>query len=196
MVNKIDSLKNGIVHGVGICLVVTLFLGGVYLVKGAWQSSNPTAGLGEPNSLYTDGNDTLTKEKWNALVEKVSNTTSNPQNSYISDWINVTTTSTAPGDGVFDGTSRNVYTINHNLNTTNVKVDVLFKKLDGTIRQAEGFDWRYYNSNRYGKGYVMKVVNSNTINIMVLSNPSYYCYLSHGAAHREAGQYKVKVSAF
>ncbi|MEF2175941.1 MAG: hypothetical protein V3575_05690 [Candidatus Absconditabacteria bacterium] len=72
MLKLIDNLKSGIVHGVGFCIVLVLFAGGIYLVNGAWQSSNPTSGLGDANNLYTSGDDVLTKEKWNALVEKVS----------------------------------------------------------------------------------------------------------------------------
>lgn len=197
MVNRIESLKNGIVHWVWICLIVSLFLGGIYLVKWAWQSSNPTAWLWEPNSLYTDGNDTLTKEKWNALVEKVNNFPSLiNEKSFVSNWINVSTISTAPWDWVYDWSWRNVYTVNHNLNTTDIKVDVLFKNTDWSIRQVTWLDRRYVGTSWYWLGYRMKVVDSNTINVFTLSHPSYYSYLSHWAAHRSSWQYKVKVTAF
>ncbi|MEF2175733.1 MAG: hypothetical protein V3575_04630 [Candidatus Absconditabacteria bacterium] len=70
MKNYINLFMKGSVFGLGV--FVTVFLC-ILIVKGAWQSSNPTAGLGDATNLYTSGEDTLTKEKWNALVEKVYN---------------------------------------------------------------------------------------------------------------------------
>lgn len=72
MVKLIDNLKSWIVHWIGFCIVLAFFAGWVYLVKGAWQSTNPTAWLWDAANLYTNWDDVLTKEKWNALVEKVS----------------------------------------------------------------------------------------------------------------------------
>lgn len=51
--------------------MISLFVVWLLVVKGAWQSSNPTAWLGDPANLYSSGEDILTKEKWNALVQEV-----------------------------------------------------------------------------------------------------------------------------
>ncbi|MEF2175654.1 MAG: hypothetical protein V3575_04225, partial [Candidatus Absconditabacteria bacterium] len=77
MVKPIEIIKKGFLQGIGLSLGLSIFVFGIFLVKGAWQSANPTAGQGDANNLYTSGDDTLTKEKWNALVEKVNTNNSN-----------------------------------------------------------------------------------------------------------------------
>ncbi|MEF2175732.1 MAG: hypothetical protein V3575_04625 [Candidatus Absconditabacteria bacterium] len=77
MLNPIEIIKKGFLQGIGLSLGLSIFIFGIFLVKGAWQSSNPTAGQGDATNLYTNGEDILTKEKWNALVEKVNSNNSN-----------------------------------------------------------------------------------------------------------------------
>ncbi|MEF2175021.1 MAG: hypothetical protein V3575_01010 [Candidatus Absconditabacteria bacterium] len=80
MVKLIESIKKGMGLGLGISVMISLFVVGLLVVRGAWQSSNPTAGLGDPTNLYSSGEDTLTKEKWNALVQEVQTLKSNNDN--------------------------------------------------------------------------------------------------------------------
>lgn len=73
MEKLMKTFTKSLVQWIWLSLWLSIFVFGIFLVKWAWQSSNPTAWLGDATNLYTSGEDTLTKEKWNALVEKVNN---------------------------------------------------------------------------------------------------------------------------
>lgn len=68
----LKKLLNGMLFGIWAWIMLSLFMVWIFLVKWAWQSSNPTAWLWDATNLYISWEDTLTKEKWNALVEKVN----------------------------------------------------------------------------------------------------------------------------
>ncbi|MEF2175089.1 MAG: hypothetical protein V3575_01350 [Candidatus Absconditabacteria bacterium] len=73
MATKLQTIKTGFFHGLGFSLIVSIFILGALLTKAARTNSNPTSGQLDPTNLYSNGDDTLTSAKWNALVEKVEN---------------------------------------------------------------------------------------------------------------------------
>ncbi|MEF2175090.1 MAG: hypothetical protein V3575_01355 [Candidatus Absconditabacteria bacterium] len=73
MATKSQAIKTGMLQGLGFSLIVSIFILGVFFAKAARTNTNPTSGQGDPTNLYSNGDDTLTSAKWNALVEKVEN---------------------------------------------------------------------------------------------------------------------------
>ncbi|MEF2175583.1 MAG: hypothetical protein V3575_03860 [Candidatus Absconditabacteria bacterium] len=172
----LQNIKKGFSIGIGISMGLGIFVVGLFLVKG----SDPLTA--------TDG-EILTAEKWNALVSKTEG------RKYVSDWLNVSVSSTAPGDGVFESPYWNVYTINHGLNTQMVDVMVYAKCSDGKVHLANNV-YNYYDGNRSSFGYEGEVKSNNEVLIRTPSHTSrIYRRISTLCSNGTAGQYKVIVTA-
>lgn len=73
MATKLQTIKTGIYQWIWFILVVFIFSLWLFLTKATRTNMNPTSWQWDPTNLYSNWDDTLTKEKWNALVEKVEN---------------------------------------------------------------------------------------------------------------------------
>ncbi|MEF2175584.1 MAG: hypothetical protein V3575_03865 [Candidatus Absconditabacteria bacterium] len=173
MQKVIQYVKKGFFLGIGMSMGLSIFVIGLFFVKGT-------------DPLTATEGETLTAEKWNALVNKAQG------RKYISDWINVSVSSTAPGDGVYSS-ARNVYTFNHNLNTNNISTEIFAKCADGTIYKANSVEF-FFTGVRYTHGYVQGIKNANEILIYIPANPDWH-NRTISRLCGTTGQYKVIVTA-
>ncbi len=107
----------------------------------------------DPNSLYVNAWDTLTATKRNTIADR--------SRVYDSGRFNVGTTAGA-GGATTDGT-RNRYTVNHNLNSDNLTVDVYVKTANF---EGKATDYsQSYTTNRICYWYLAKKIDSNSYKI-------------------------------
>lgn len=126
------KFKQNVFNGIIFWVTAWIMFSWLLFVKSEWLSTNPTSWLWDSSSLYTNWNDTLTKEKWNALVEKVQS----PFNyqlwhKEITNWLTVNTTNT----------ELTLSTITINL-TKNAKVKVTYLGTQQALSNASHI--RYY----------------------------------------------------
>ncbi|MEF2175800.1 MAG: hypothetical protein V3575_04985 [Candidatus Absconditabacteria bacterium] len=175
----VKKILNGMLFGSGICIVIGVFMLGIYFVKG----SDPLTA--------TDG-DTLTAANWNALVDKAGGKV------YVSDWFDVSILVNNNFINRF-----NTYTINHNLGSDNVDITVFGKITDdGEVFVIRPLDMYRGSTDSVCYGYSIRNILQNSL---VLGFPRDYCdkrYLFNSVdtntttSNYSTGKIKVMVRAY